>query len=195
MKLLKHSTKNKVIIIWLAFIASVLYLYFFQSDFVMAQITKVRLLPLFWLCTVYLIINCLRGFTFIPVTYTMILGLIFLPTPLVYILTVIGVGASATCIYYFSEYLSLGTYFKQHYPKVIEKLTNILKKYELPIIAVWSFMPVLATDAMCYVCGTLRINFKKFLIGVVLGEGIFCALFIFLGKDFAVFITRKIFGL
>ena len=161
----------------------------------MAQITNIRHLPLFWLCTVYLIINCLRGFTFIPVTYTMILGLVFLPAPAVYILTIVGVGTSATSIYYFSEYLSLGNYFKQNYPTVIAKLTNILKKYELPIITVWSFLPFLATDAMCYVCGTLRINFKKFIIGVLLGEGVFCALFIFLGKDFAVFITRKIFGL
>ncbi len=195
MKLLKHSTKNKVIFIWLLVLATVLYLYFFKSDFIMAQITNIRHLPLFWLCTVYLVINCLRGFTFIPVTYTMILGLVFLPAPAVYILTIIGVGTSATSIYYFSEYLSLGNYFKQNYPTVIAKLTNILKKYELPIITVWSFLPFLATDAMCYVCGTLRINFKKFIIGVLLGEGVFCALFIFLGKDFAVFITRKIFGL
>lgn len=194
MKLLKHSTKNKVILIWLLFIASVLYLYFFQSDLMMAQIIKIRHLPLFWLCAGYLVINCLRGFTFIPVTYTMILGLLFLPTPLVYALTIIGVGVSATCIYFFSEYLSLGNYFKHTYPKAIEQLTNILKKYELPIITIWSFVPFLATDAMCYVCGTLRINYKKFLIGVVLGEGIFCALFIFLGKDFAGFITRTIFG-
>ena len=163
MKLLAHSTKNKILVIWLVFIVSVLYLYFFKHDFIMAQITRIRLLPLFWLCAVYMAINCLRGFTFIPVTYTMILGLVFLPPPLVYIFTIIGVGVSAIIIYYFSEYLNLGDYLKHHYPKAITKLTTILKKYELPIITIWSFLPILATDAMCYVCGTLRIKLSRFI--------------------------------
>ena len=195
MKLLRGSTKNKIIVIWLLTIATVLYFYFFQHEFITAQIEKIRHLPLLLLCSIYLVINCLRGFTFIPVTYTMILGLLFLPAPIVYIFTVIGVAGSATSIYFFSEYLSLGNYFKQHYPKVIAKLTNVLKRYELPIIVIWSFLPFLATDVLCYVCGSLRINFKKFLLGVVLGEGIFCAIFIFIGKDVAVLILRRIFGL
>ena len=34
---------------------------------------------------------------------------------------------------------------------------------------------------LCYVCGSLKINFKKFLFGVIIGEGTVYAIYIFLG--------------
>ena len=34
---------------------------------------------------------------------------------------------------------------------------------------------------LCYVCGSLKINFKKFLFGVMIGEGTVYAIYIFLG--------------
>ncbi len=45
-------------------------------------------------------------------------------------------------------------------------------------------MLFLPTDVLCYVCGSLKINFKKFLIGVVIGEGTVYAIYIFLGDYF-----------
>ena len=50
------------------------------------------------------------------------------------------------------------------------KLTERCSATSCPIIVGWSFM-LLPTDLICYVCGSLKINFPKFLFGVVLGEG------------------------
>ena len=38
------------------------------------------------------------------------------------------------------------------------------------------------TDLICYVCGVMRISFRRFLFGVLVGEGAICALYIFAGS-------------
>ena len=63
----------------------------------------------------------------------------------------------------------------------IRKLKELLQSYQLPIIIGWSFFLFLPTDVLCYVCGSLKINFKKFLFGVIVGEGTVYAIYIFLG--------------
>ena len=44
-----------------------------------------------------------------------------------------------------------------------------------------SFMLFLPTDLICYVCGSLRIHYAKFIIGVVIGEGAVYAIYIWIG--------------
>ena len=55
-------------------------------------------------------------------------------------------------------------FFERKYPKHIRKLKELLQCYQLPIIIGWSFMLFLPTDLICYVCGSLRINFTKFIV-------------------------------
>jgi membrane protein YqaA with SNARE-associated domain len=47
--------------------------------------------------------------------------------------------------------------------------------------ATWSFFPFAPTDLVCYVCGTLKIDVKKCLFGVTLGEGAICAVYVAAG--------------
>src|SRR4249920_3752106 len=116
------TRKKQIIFVWVIVILCAFYLYLFQNNFILAEINKIKDLPLFLLCLIYLLINCLRGFTLIPVTYTIILGLIFLPVWPAYIITIIGVLVSSSIIYFFSEYLGLGEYFKKNHAEQIEKL-------------------------------------------------------------------------
>ena len=58
-----------------------------------------------------------------------------------------------------------------------------LEKNELPIIIAWSAFPLLPTDLICYICGTLEVGLKKMLLGVLIGEGITCAVYIFFGHQ------------
>ena len=139
MNFLEKRTRKEIMVVWLMVIVGALYLYFFKNDLITAQFVKISVLPVFWLYLIYFTLGCLRGFILIPVTYFIIISLIFLPAWPAYILTMAGVMVSSTIIYYFSEYLSLGDYFKRHYPAAITKLTFTLKKYELPIIIGWSF--------------------------------------------------------
>ncbi len=180
--------------LWFAVIAAALYAYFFQNAFIQAEVAKLLNLPPVWRYSIYLILGCLRGFTFVPVTYLILLGLVFLPVTPAYLLTIAGVMVSSTCIYYFADYTGLAAYVERVYPKQVAKLKTVMQKNELPIVIAWSFFPITPTDVMCYVCGSLEVDFKKFFIGVLIGEGISCALYIFAGKELLLFLVHKLIG-
>jgi uncharacterized membrane protein YdjX (TVP38/TMEM64 family) len=59
----------------------------------------------------------------------------------------------------------------------------LINRYELPIIIAWSFFPLAPTDLICYVCGVPRVRFWKFLLGVTIGEGAICAIYIYGGDQ------------
>ncbi len=179
------SKKLKYLIyaLWICVLSVSLYVYFFDAGIIESRLTAIFGSSAILGYAVYLIAGCLRGFTLIPITYFILAGIIFLPPVPLYILTMIGVIASSASLYYFSEYLNFDEYFEKNHPKQIEKLKGYLSKYEFPIVVTWSFMPFLPTDLICYVCGSLEVDIRKFLLGVIVGEGISCAVYIFLGKE------------
>ena len=158
-------------------------MYFFDSGVIQSKFEMIFGSSVILGYSVFLLASCLRGFTLLPVTYFIVIGIILLPQWPLYIMTMIGVLISSACVYYFSEYLNFDEYFEMKHPKQIAELKNFLAKNELPIVIGWSFMPFLPTDLICYVCGSLEIDIRKFLLGVFVGEGISCAIYIFLGKE------------
>ncbi len=175
--------------IWILFLVSSLYLYFFNGGVIEERLSAIFGSSALLGYGIYLLAGSIRGFTLIPVTYFIIVGILLLPPWPLYILTMTGVLISSACIYYFSEYLNFDQYFESKHPKQIAKIKEVLTKNELPIVITWSFMPFLPTDLICYVCGALEVDIKKFLLGVLLGEGISCAIYIFLGKEILSFIN------
>lgn len=166
----------------LVFLAS-FYFYFFDKSAITQKFSEVFMASSLIGYGVFFILSSLRGFTLIPVTYFIIVGLVFIkPVPL-YIMTIIGVIISSSCVYYFSEYLNFDEYFETNHKKQIDKIKSVIAKNELALVVTWSFMPFLPTDVMCYVCGTLDVSFRKFILGVLIGEGIASAIYIFLGKE------------
>ena len=51
------------------------------------------------------------------------------------------------------------------------------------IVFFWSFFPGLPTDAICYVAGTVKMNFAKYLVAVFAGEFIICYSYIYFGGE------------
>jgi len=130
----------------------------------------------------YLMIGCIRGFTLIPSTSLVLLAIpIFPPLPL-FALTLAGIVISSMSIYYFSESLHLNDAFEGKHGERVQKLKKILQGNSTIIIFTWSLFPLVPTDLICYLCGILRIDFRKFIIGVLLGEGAICGFYIFLGS-------------
>lgn len=181
--MLKRKIKYLVYGLWFLFIAVALYFYFFAGNTIQKELSSIFGSSLVLGYIVYFIAGSLRGFTLIPITYFIIVGVLLLPPVPLYILTMLTVIVSSVCIYYFSEYLNFDEYFEKKHPKQISQIRNFLVKNELPVVIGWSFMPFLPTDLICYVCGAMEIDIKKFILGVVVGEGISCAIYIFLGKE------------
>jgi len=167
--------------LWVLIAAGALYLYFFQRDVVRNQMRD-ALSASFWIASIsYLVIGSFRAFTLVPATFPLLVAMPFFDPWVLLGLTLPCIAISSSICYLFAEAIHMDEVFERKYPKQIGKLKDLLQSYQLPIIIGWSFFLLLPTDLICYVCGSLKINFKKFLFGVVVGEGTVYAIYIFLG--------------
>jgi uncharacterized membrane protein YdjX (TVP38/TMEM64 family) len=180
----KPATGKSVgIYAWLFVIAGCLLLYFLYPDaFSPERVQRFFSDNLYTGLAIYFLLSCVRGFTLIPLTPLLVAGiLVFPPWPL-FIVNLAGIWVSSAIIYYLARYLDFDRFFSAHYPKQIDKLTQLLRDREFPVILLWSFVPVTPTDLIVYVCSTLRVSAFKSLLGVTIGEAIICALYIFGGE-------------
>lgn len=131
---------------------------------------------------VYFVISTLRGFTLIPSTPLVLAGiLVFPPLPL-FLVNQTAVYSSSAVLYYMTKSMRFDYFFLTHYPEQVERLIMLLRKRELPVISLWGFAPFIPTDMIVCICSVLRISVWKTLMGVSIGEGIICAIYIFGGS-------------
>ena len=167
--------------LWLLVVVGALYLYFFQREAVQHELQD-ALSTSFWIAAVtYLLIGSLRAFTLVPATFPLLIAMPFFDPWVLLALTLPCIAISSSICYWFAEVIHMDEIFERKYPAQIRKLKTALQSYQLPIIIGWSFFLFLPTDLICYVCGSLKINFKKFLFGVIVGEGTVYGIYIFLG--------------
>jgi uncharacterized membrane protein YdjX (TVP38/TMEM64 family) len=174
--------------IWLLAIASGSYFYVARADIVRDEILILSASSTAIAGTVYFAMGCIRGFTLIPVTYLIPFGLLFLSPAVHFLLTIGGILVSSAGLYYFSERLQLAEYFETRHANHVARIRTLLRRQELPIVIGWSFFPLAPTDLICYVCGSLGVGVRKMLLGILVGEGIICALYIFLGQQLLSFL-------
>jgi uncharacterized membrane protein YdjX (TVP38/TMEM64 family) len=168
---------------WIALLAGALYFYFFQPDAFRMLSGKLSAAPPLWAYAAYLGLGCIRGFTLVPVTYLVVAGMLVLPPIPLYVLTLTGIVVSSAAVYYFAEAMRFDRLFSRRYPREVARLRALMAHRELPIVLIWSFFPVAPTDLICYVCGSLKVDLRKCLLGVAIGEGAICAIYIFVGTQ------------
>lgn len=176
--------RRTLLVLWMAVMAVALYFFFFQREAIQRQLQEAASVSVVVGALVYLVFACVRGFTLIPATTLIVAAVPFFPPARLFVLTLIGILISSASVYLFAEALHLEEVFARKHQHHVDRLKAALQKYELPVIIGWSFFPLAPTDMICYVCGVLRVHFGKCLLGVGIGEGIICAIYIFLG-DYA----------
>jgi uncharacterized membrane protein YdjX (TVP38/TMEM64 family) len=177
------SVKRIICLVWVAFLVGCVGICLFNREYLQPN-TIADFLHQFKnkILVVYLLVSLLRGFTLFPSTPLVLAGTILYPNEplLVLFISMVGIIFSSAMIYYFSDYLGFGSYLENKYPQKIEKIkTQLQKPTGFFFVILWSFFPVLPTDAVCYVAGTLRMNFKKYIAAIALGELIICSIYIF----------------
>lgn len=169
--------------LWLALIVTCLGLYTLQPE--LFEPTNIRTFfsdNLYSGLAVYLVISTIRGVTLIPSTPFVLAGiLVFPPLPL-FLVNQVAVYSSSALLYYMTKSMGFDNFFFKHYPEQVERLITLLRKRELPVISLWGFAPFIPTDMIVCICSVLRISIWKTLMGVSLGEGIICAIYIFGGS-------------
>ncbi|MGD2121099.1 MAG: VTT domain-containing protein [Gemmatimonadota bacterium] len=176
----RTSFKRKTFVVWILAVAVVLSLYFTHKDqidveWIRAVVHDNRSL----IIPFYLLLLSGLGLTFIPSTPFAIAGVALFDPTLAYFLNLVGIITSSTIVYHFAGFLGLRAAFDSRYPHKIQKVKEALHRKELPIIVGWSFFPAVPTDLIIYVASTLKIPLWKCLLGVLLGEGVLNAFYIF----------------
>ena len=176
----KMVVRQKTLLIWITIVAATFILYFtnrdlFDISFLKAYVSDHRVL----VTSLYLTILTFIGLTIIPSTPFAVAGVLLFPPLTAYILNLVGIITSSVVVYYFTQYLRLDAWLGSKYPEQIEKIKKALRKKELPIIAGWSFFPVVPTDLIIYAASSLHIPFWKCALGILIGEGTLNAFYIF----------------
>ena len=169
--------------LWIGVLGAGLYFYFFQQEALKTLLAGLSDSPPMWAYMAYLALGCVRGFTLVPATYLVVAGMLVLPPIPLYLLTLVGIVVSSAAVYYFAEAMEFDRFFERRYGPQVARLRTLMARRELPIVVIWSFFPLAPTDLVCYVCGALRVDLKKCLLGVAAGEGAICAIYIFVGRQ------------
>lgn len=172
--------RKKAFALWLAAVVTLLTLYFTHREVLDVEIVRglvdrnrALVIPVY-----LLILSCL-GLTFIPSTPFAIAGVVLFNPGLAYVLNLVGIITSSTIVYHFARFLGVGAAFEDRYPVQTRKVRQALARKELPIIVAWSFFPAVPTDLMIYVASSLSVPLWKCLLGVLIGEGLLNAFYLF----------------
>ncbi|HMT09798.1 MAG TPA: VTT domain-containing protein [Pyrinomonadaceae bacterium] len=174
-----------LIVIWISIVVVCISSYFanptaFQAGNIAYFLEKFGT----WIWAVYLAFSIIRGFTLLPSTPLVIAGTLIFPDQPFWVLVVsmTGILLSSTMIYYFSELLGFDEYFEKKSPETVHKINA---KLEHPLgflfVAGWAFFPFVPTDLVCYLAGTTRMNFAKFIAAIFVGELTLCYCYVYLG--------------
>lgn len=134
----------------------------------------------------YLLVSVARAFFLIPSTpFVLAGGLLFPDQPwTVLVVSMLGIGLSATLIYGFSDWLGLREHLERVSGPVYGRMERALQgRFAFLYLVLWAFFPLAPTDAACYVAGILRMRFWKFLAGICLGEFIICSVYVLAGRS------------
>jgi uncharacterized membrane protein YdjX (TVP38/TMEM64 family) len=178
------TLRRTAIAVWLLAVAAGLSLSIFAPDLVQAHLQSAFSTSALAAYVVYVALGALRGFTLMPTTLLVAAGIPFFPPGPLLVITLAAVVASAMVVYGFAHVMGVDELLERRYPARAASLRTAMQRHQLPIIVGWSFFPLAPTDLIVYVCGALKIDLKKCLLGVLVGQGSICALYIF-GADAA----------
>ncbi|MDO8520992.1 MAG: VTT domain-containing protein [bacterium] len=168
---------------WLLIVCVALYVRFFYPEFFRNELEGAFNVSIYFGYALFLILGCVRGFTLIPSTTLIILGFFFFPPLPLFLLTMAGIIVSSWFVYHFSNRIYLHEYFDRKHPTQVARAKQLLEKHQMLILIGWSFFMLLPTDLLAYVCGTMRVRVSRFILGVAIGEGLVCGIYIFLGRQ------------
>ena len=120
----------------------------------------------------YVVLSIVRAFTLIPSTVLIIAGTLLFPNQQWFVLisSMGGVVASAALVYFFFEFLGLGELLERKHRSRVRWLKEQTRTRGFWIVLAWSAFPFVPTDVICWVAGSLRMHFGRFVAAVALGE-------------------------
>ena len=175
------------IVIWVGVIVVCLATYFSAPESFTAERIATFLRDFrgeIWL--LYLAMSSLRGFTLLPSTPFVLAGTVLFPEQpvLVLVVSLLGIFISSSLIYFFSGALGFSDYFEKRSSKLAGEIRSKLERPAGALfVALWAFFPAVPTDVVCYIAGTIRMSFTRFIAAILVGEMVLCSAYVFIGRS------------
>lgn len=120
----------------------------------------------------YVALSVVRAFTLVPTTVLVVAGTLLFPDRPWFVMSssLGGVVVSTLLIYHFFDFLGLGALFERRHAARVRWLERQMARKGFWLVAGWAAFPVVPTDVICYVAGTLRMPVAKFAAGIALGK-------------------------
>lgn len=169
-------------LIWIALILAGLVLFFLYPNWFtkegLSDFVKTNSAGIFW---TYLGICLVRGVFLFPSTPFVFAGILLFPDSLwwVFWISMLGIMATATYLYFASRFLEFDKLFGKKHTAKMENITTKLNKHGFWIVLGWAFFPLVPTDLICYISGTIRMNFAKYFVAIFIGEAVLVAAYVF----------------
>ena len=184
---MKDVMMNKKIgrFLWLSAIIFAVFLYlkypeYFRAEGLASYVKRYQEQAML----VYFMLSMLRGFFLIPSTPFVLAGVLIFPhNPfLVFVISMAGVLFGCSVVYWFSERLGFEDTLRTKYERIYLGLKQKMERYGVPIVILWSFFPIVPTDLICCIAGTIRMSFFRFILAVFIGEFFLVLGYIYTGK-------------
>jgi len=132
----------------------------------------------------FVVLSCIRAVFFLPSTLFVLMGTVLYPDEPIFVLVIsmIGILIGASLVYKAASLLTPEQLLSGKNLTRLEGVHNKMEKYGFSIVLLWSFFPAVPTDLICYVAGTIKMSFWKFIFAVFLGELILVSIYIWTGK-------------
>jgi uncharacterized membrane protein YdjX (TVP38/TMEM64 family) len=132
---------------------------------------------------VYILASFVRGLVLLPSLPLVLVWVLFFPNSphLVFAISMVGIVFSAILIYEFSDMMGFDEMFAEHTHS--KKVWDMIEKYGFYAILLWSFAPIVPTDLICYVAGTVRYHFWRFVLALTIGEWLIVAIIVYGGRE------------
>ncbi len=140
-----------------------------------------------WFLLVYFCLLIARALVLLPATPLIVAGSLLLPDHpwILLLVTLVGLLISSALIYFFSDWLGFRAHFERAAPKQIARVERWMKHpMGVFLVAGSAVAMVVPTDLVCYVAGTVRMPFPRFMGALIVGEIILCSMYIFGGGWF-----------
>lgn len=181
---MNHQQRRRILTaLWLVGAGFAIWVFVFRREALEGLLDSASGASLIAGGAIYLGLGCLRSFTLIPATSLVILGTVFLPPAILFPLTLVGILVSSAAVYYFAETLHIDEILKEKHGEQLARVRALLERHGFPIVVGWAFFPLVPTDLICYLAGVTRMPIAVLLLGVGIGEGAICAVYIFVGDS------------
>jgi uncharacterized membrane protein YdjX (TVP38/TMEM64 family) len=132
----------------------------------------------------YLILICVRSLFFVPSTVVLLLGMALYPQDPFYVISInlFGILFGAFLLYSAANFLTPEKLFSTKKQEKFDVVKSKMRKHGFWIVLVWSFIPIVPTDLICYAAGVVKMNKIKFYASVFLGEIVLISIYVYTGK-------------